>query len=126
MAQTLSVSEFETAVNAILAEYKDAIDADVAYVTKQVAKSTAENVRKNAPVRTGAYKKSIAVRPIEKRDDRAKSVVYAKDPHYRLTHLLEFGHAKVNGGRTNAFPHWSQAERQAIREYEDKLREAIK
>lgn len=125
MAQTLTVDQFEASVNAILAEYRDAVNADVAYVTKQVAKEAAENVKRGAPVRSGSYKKSIAVRVLEKSENRAKSVVYAKPPKHRLAHLLEFGHAKVNGGRTNAFPHWTQAEQQAVRDYEKRLREAI-
>jgi len=41
-------------------------------------------------------------------------VVHNKE-HYRLTHLLEFGHANRNGTRTQPIPH--------IRATEDKYRE---
>lgn len=125
MAQTLPASEFENAVNAILAEYKDLIDVDVQKVTASVAREAARAVSASAPVQTGAYKKSIKAKATEKSTNKATSVVYAEAPQYRLTHLLEFGHAKVNGGRTTAYPHWEPAEQQAIRDYERKLREAI-
>lgn len=125
MAQTITVLDFESTINSILAEYKDVINADVATATKQVAREAVRNVQAKAPARTGAYKSSISSRVEEKGGNYAKSVVYAKDPHYRLTHLLEFGHAKVNGGRTKAFPHWAEAEQTAINDFEKKLREAI-
>lgn len=125
MAQSLRPDEFENAVNAILAEYKDKINVDVERITREVAKDTVADVKKNAPVRTGSYKKSIKAKAIEKNVNSSHTTVYANAPHYRLTHLLEFGHATRNGGRTKAQPHWSQAEQAAIREYEQKLREAI-
>ena len=125
MARPLQVNEFEHAVNAILADYKDTINADVQAITKSVAKDTVKKVQAAAPVRTGAYKKSIKSKVTEKGVNRATSVVYAAAPRYRLTHLLEYGHAKVNGGRVQARPHWSQAEQDAISEFERKLKEAI-
>ena len=125
MAQTITVLDFESTINSILAEYKDVINADVATATKQVAREAVRNVQAKAPTRTGAYKSSIRSRVEEKGGNYAKSVVYAEDPHYRLTHLLEHGHAKVNGGRTRAFPHWAEAEQTAINDFEKKLREAI-
>lgn len=140
MAKALAVNQFETAINSILADYKGAVDEDVAAVTKAVGKRAVQIVQQNIDSAgiggTGAYKKSIAARNT-KEDARNiyKSTIYAKSPEYRLTHLLEFGHAVVtSGGRTpgagkrsfvEARPHWSDAERQAIREYEQRLKEAI-
>lgn len=49
------------------------------------------------------------------------AVVY-NEKHYRLTHLLEKGHALVGGGRTQAFPHIAPVEEKC----EDNLIKNIK
>lgn len=76
---------------------------------KETAKEAAKMLKNGGPYknRTGAYAKDWTAGQREK----TKSViqvqgytVYNKD-HFRLTHLLEYGHQSRNGGRVKEFAH---------------------
>ena len=129
MAQSLTVEEFSLAINEALKEFAGAVDYDIKYVTEKVAQRAKENVVRNIKTSgikgTGKYRKSIAVRDLKGGLLVKKKLIYAKSPHSRLTHLLEYGHAKRNGGRTRAFAHWEPAEREAIDDFMKELREAL-
>lgn len=129
MAKGYTVEEFSLAVNEAMKEFQHSVDYDIVYVTQKVADKAAENVKryiKSSGIKgTGKYRRSIKARTIKSSPLAKASVVYAEKPHYRLTHLLEHGHAKVNGGRTRAFAHWAPAEKQAIEDFMKELKEAI-
>ena len=69
---------------------------------------------------TGAYRDSITY-DFQVTAWGAGGVIYAQAPHYRLTHLLEKGHALRNGDRSRAFPHWKPAEEAAIEYFEENV-----
>lgn len=95
----------------------------------ETAKETAVELRETAPVgQTGDYAQSWTYRrdPDLRGAWRYSMVVYSKKPDYRLTHLLEHGHAKVNGGRVSSKPHIKKAELRAIERLDQKLRKNIK
>lgn len=90
---------------------------DVEQAVKETAEETVSELNATSPKSKngGDYAESWA----KKRDRSIKGkwynsmVVYSKAPSYRLTHLLEFGHAKRSGGRTAAIPHIRTAEENA-------------
>lgn len=94
------------------------------YAVTRTAKETVKEIRKNAqeqfPDGGGDYAKSWAYKrdPTLKGKWRFSMVCYSRKPHYRLAHLLEKGHAKVNGGRVPGRPHISPAEEMARRNLE--------
>lgn len=106
-------------------EVKEAIDDSVL----QTAEEVRDMVKEKAPVQKGKYQKSIAIKREKEILGNKQRIVYAKAPHYRLTHLLEKGHVVRNQygtyGRTRAFPHWAPAEDYADKTHTKRVIKAI-
>lgn len=123
MAHTISPDKIDKAIKDALEDYADTVFLDLDDTVKKVAKDTVNNLKKTSPRRTGEYAKSWK-KKMEKGRISSSAIVYNED-HYRLTHLLENGHAKVNGGRTKAIPHIYQAEQNAIDQFTKELEERL-
>lgn len=108
-------------------KYADVTHEVVNKAVYETAKETVNELRATSPKDSGDYAESWTY----KRDKEARGknrynmIVYSEKPNYRVTHLLEYGHAKVNGGRTRAFPHIRNAEQNAIEKLESKIRDGV-
>ena len=97
----------------------------VTQAVEETAKETVNELNQTSPKSPGGGKYAKSWR--KKRDQSLRGkwymsmTVYSKDPEYRLTHLLEFGHAKVNGGRVEGMPHIRKAEDNALSRLHAKL-----
>ena len=107
----------------ILSDYKEEVEEGISIAGDKVAKKTVSNLRKNSPKRKkngGAYAKGWRVSTV-----KGKRIIHNKTK-YQLTHLLENGHAKVNGGKVDGIPHIKPAEEEAIKEYVSEVKKVIK
>ena len=114
---SIRIDDFLEAVQGELTEYANEVTGYVKESVKDVAKETVKEVKRRSPVRSGAYKKSWGQTQIYEGPGGIRITIHNKK-HYRLTHLLENGHALKSGGRTRAFPHIKPAEDFAARELE--------
>jgi hypothetical protein len=125
MSETVSVDDLAATIVRNLQEYTDEVTAGIKEAEDVTAKECKENLEADSPVgATGKYKRGWKVTvtadtPLEKH-----TVIHNKE--YRLTHLLEDGHAKRNGGRTRAFPHIKKNEQIANAAFEKRVEEVLR
>lgn len=125
----------QTVMNQLLAEYGD----EVYKVSKECLDDTVReaveelrSVRRFAPGGhpSGDYSGSWTNEEQYKKRWQTVQIVYNED-HYRLTHLLEKGHAVRNGtsrrklGDAPAYPHIKKVEENVKKELPKKVKEAI-
>ena len=108
-----------------LQEYADLATDDLKAAVKKAGNEAKKDIQNNAPVKTGAYKKSWTVKTTKETSNAMEVVVHSRN-RYQLAHLLEFGHAKRGGGRTRAFPHIAPAEQRAAELLEKEVERALK
>ena len=108
-----------------LQEYADLATDDLKKAVKKAGDEAKKDIQNNAPVKTGAYKKSWTVKTTKETSNALEVVVHSKN-RYQLAHLLEFGHAKRGGGRTKAIPHIAPTEQRAAELLEREVEAALK
>lgn len=103
--------ELQKAVNDILENFRDATAETCKEAVKLSKKEALRELHNANPSGSGKYgswadyNKSWTSRDSNKdKYYHYVSTIYNKD-HYRLTHLLEKGHALPQGGRAQAYPH---------------------
>lgn len=103
-----NIKDLSTQIAAALAAYTDEITEGMEAAKQDAAKNVVKILRATSPKGTGSYAKGWRVT-----QQGTKQIVHNKTD-YQLTHLLENGHAKVNGGRVAAKVHIRPAEAEAI------------
>lgn len=111
----VSIDEFPKVVMASLEEYVSMASEEVKEAVHTVSEDVKAEIESRAPVKTGAYKRSWTVTKVSETHQSLVNTVHSAK-HYRLTHLLENGHAKRGGGRTRSFPHIAPGEALAEKE----------
>ena len=122
--QRVTVDGMADAIMEGLLEYADLATDVMKGCVKKAGNTVKKETQENAPVKSGKYGQSWAVKRQREISHMLEVVVHSKD-RYQLTHLLEKGHAKRGGGRVKAFPHIGPAEEKGIRELEDGIRRGL-
>lgn len=126
MANAINIGDLADEIASTLSGYTEDVAEGVKASVDETMKELVADTKKDAPVRSGRYKKAIASK-VRFEDNYEKRVTwYVKKPYYALSHLLEKGHAKRGGGRVKAYPHVAKNEEKAIADFEDRVKEVIR
>lgn len=122
--QRVTVGQMADAIMDGLLEYAELATDTMKDCVKKAGNTVKKETQANAPVKSGRYKKSWAVKRQKETSTALEMVVHSRN-RYQLTHLLEKGHAKRGGGRVKAMPHIGPAEEKGIRALEDSIRKGL-
>lgn len=112
-------------INKLLEEYTDEINQAIKEAAIQLGDDAVNELKNKSPKRPKAnYAKSWRTKVEQGRNFINVKIHNSK--HYRLTHLLEYGHATRNGGRTKAIPHIKPVEEQVNEKFLKAVEEIIK
>jgi len=121
----IKIDQLATEIAKGLAEYSQDVVEKVNVSSEKVGKAAVKKLKQTSPKKTGEYAKSWTMKTEPDVGQPHKRIVHVKAPHYRLAHLLEYGHAKVGGGRVEGRPHIRPAEEMVIQEFMAEVEEAI-
>ena len=121
-------SELDKLVMEELDSFYGACIEDIQEASNDAAKWAVKELKATSPKSkgrrlSGEYAASWKVKR-EKLRTGGHTIVY-NDGYYMLSHLLEYGHAKVNGGRTTGRVFIKPVEEKANKMFEDTLKRRI-
>ena len=90
---------------------------------EETADWAVKQLHKKGDFKGTKYKKAWTKKIVQTR--LATQAIVHNKKEYRLTHLLEFGHAKQNGGRTREFPHIAPVAQEAEKIFIERIKANI-
>jgi hypothetical protein len=118
----VQVNNLSRAIAAELQRYSKMVKEEVEEAKQKTAKELKSAIQTDSPEATGDYKKGWRV----KKNSANKSFIVHNATDYQLTHLLENGYAKRNGGRQQGRAHIRPNEEKAIDKYLERIERAVK
>lgn len=125
MSRRISIDALADTVMECLNDYAEVSAEGMKKAVRKAGNTVKKEIGANAPKDTGAYAKSWAVKNTKETSNSLEVTVYSRD-RYRLTHLLEFGHAKRGGGRVAGRPHIAPAEKTGMERLEAEIERSLK
>lgn len=116
------------AISRELTIYSAEITETIKKEAKEHMSQLVKETKKTAPVghRHKHYRDSIKSKKMSENDRGASYTWYVEGSDYRLSHLLENGHATRNGGRVEGTHFISKASEPILADYIKKVEEAIR
>lgn len=125
MSKSITGDMLSKEIIKVLEGYADDISEIVEKDANEIGKEAVSAIKEKSPKgATGDYAKGWKLKSDKKGKNIYKIKLYNKE-HYRLTHLLEFGHATADGGHTEPQPHIRTIEEEYSKKFEDKLKKDI-
>ena len=125
MAQLVKIDDLASAIARELETYRQDVTDGLKRDIKSVAKECKRDIQQNSPVLTGSYRKGWQDKVAYEGEGDIRVIVRNRTD-YQLTHLLEHGHAKVNGGRVEGHPHIGPAEQRAEKKLLKRVKVVVK
>lgn len=133
MPKKCTIDVLGSAVNKAMAGYMKGVGPAVKRAVDRTSEEMNAEIKAhtNFRRRTGAYEKAFAIKTVFEDELNKRVRWYVKAPHYRLTHLLEFGHQIVDRnhrrhGTTRPIPHISYGEALARKRLPELCEEEMK
>ena len=124
MGRNCSIGDLSDVIMEGLEEYAALATDDMKKAVRKAGTSLKKDISERAPEKTGKYAKSWTAKKTKETSTTLEYTVHSKD-RYQLAHLLEYGHAKRNGGRTQEQPHIAPAEEAAEKQLENEIVKAL-
>lgn len=122
---SVKIDDLASAITKELTDYKQKVTDGIKREVETAAKECKNEIQQNSPVDTGSYREGWKKQTVYEGAEDIRINVYNRTD-YQLAHLLEYGHAKVNGGRVNGKPHIRPAAEQAEQKLLKKVKVMVK
>ena len=124
---SISIDDLASEIVKELENYSEVVTEGVKKAVDVVAKECNEEIKAHITFKepTGKYVKAFRTKTSYEDKYNKRNTWYVSGAQYRLTHLLEKGHALHQGGRTEAYQHIKYGEELANKRMEELSKEAI-